>query len=103
MSNRAKVTKFSFSLPIPKISKAEGLFSVGSAGQIDVFAKALIAPELQDLPLVFAESKEVRIFLESAVYQKIDILPVLQLPEAKLLLASIHRAAYNTLLSIQNA
>jgi hypothetical protein len=100
--SRAKVTKFSFCLPFPKIDSKEGRLFVGSAGQIDVFAKALIDPEVQELPLVFAERKEVRITIESAVYEKVNILPILQLPEAKPLMDSILRAAYNSLISIQN-
>jgi hypothetical protein len=89
-------------MPIPKITQKDGLFSVGSAGNIDIFAKAFIPSEVEELPLIFAERQDVRIAIESAVYQKIDILPVLQLPEAKLLLESIHRAAYNSLISIYN-
>ena len=102
MSNRAKVTKFSFSLPIPNITRENGLFTVGAAGEINVFAKALIDPEIEALPIEFAPRKEIRITIESAVYQKVDILPVLQLPEAKPLMDSIMRAAYNSLVSIQN-
>lgn len=102
MSNRAKSTKFSFALPLPKISREKGLFQVGSAGEVNIFCKVLIDPEIQELPLIFAPRKEIRITIESAVYQKVDVLPILELPEAKSLFDSVMRAAYNNLVNIYN-
>jgi len=97
---RTKLRKFSFSIPITKINKSDGLFSVQQSGELVVTATARISGSLEDLPLDFAESGEVKITLESVKFGDCDILPVLNLPDARILLASINKAAMNHLSSI---
>jgi|SRR5579859_4379244 len=98
--SRPKLKRFSFIIPITKINKSDGLFSVQNAGELLVTATARISGSLEDLPIDFAESGEVKIFIESVKYCDVDILPVLNLPEARPLMISINRAAYNSLSSI---
>lgn len=97
---RYKLRKFSFSIPLTKINKSDGLFSVQQAGELTVLAEARIAGSLADLPVDFAESGEVKISLLEVKFQEVDILPVLALPDARPLLLSINRAAANNLSSI---
>jgi hypothetical protein len=100
----SKKVSFSFSMPLPSIKKDSGRLVVSNNGEMLVCAVARISGALGDLPLAFADQKEneIRITIESVHYSGVDILPVLNLPEAKVLLESIHRAAYNSLVHIQN-
>lgn len=103
--SRTKGTKFisfSFTLPIPSIKKDSGRLFVDKAGEMLICAKARIAASLGDIPLAFADPKEeeVKITLESVHFNGTDILPVLNLPDARPLLASVNRAALNNLQSI---
>lgn len=103
--SRTKGTKFisfSFTLPIPSIKKDSGRLFVDKEGELLICAKARIAASLGDIPLAFADPKEeeVKITLESVHYGGIDLLPVLGLPEARTLLASVNKAAMNNLQSI---
>ena len=105
--SRTKGTRFisfSFTLPIPSIKKDSGRLFVDKEGELLVCAKARIAASLGDIPLAFADPKEdeIKITLESVHYFGVDVLPVLGLPDARTLLASINRAAYNNLESILN-
>lgn len=97
---RPKLKKFQFSIPLTKINKSDGLFSVQNAGEMIVVAEARISGSLADLPVDFADSGEVKISILSVTFQEVDILPVLGLPDARPLLASINRAAANNLSSI---
>lgn len=104
MTKGTKFISFSFSMPIPSIRKGEGRLFIEKAGELLICAKARIAASLGDIPLAFADPKEeeVKITLESVHYSGIDILPVLNLTDARPLLASVNRAALNNLESILN-
>jgi hypothetical protein len=106
MNKGTKLISFSFSVPIPAISKEKGRLFVGNAGELLVCARARIAAALaeQGIPLAFADLKEdeIKITIETVHYTGVDILPVLNLPEAKALLQSIDKAAHSNLLSIYN-
>src|ERR1700683_1773731 len=101
MTKGNKYLSFSFTVPIPNITKEKGRLFVDKAGELLVCAKARIAAALaeQGIPLAFADLKddEIRITLETVHFNGIDILPVLNLPDAKPLLASVNRAALNNL------
>jgi hypothetical protein len=106
MTKGNKYLSFSFTVPIPNITKEKGRLFVDKAGELLVCAKARIAAALaeQGIPLAFADQKEneIKITIESVHYSGVDILPVLNLPEAKALLESINKAAYSNLVHIQN-
>lgn len=97
-----KFISFSFIMPIPAIQKEEGRLFIGQAGEMKICCKARIAASLGDMPTIFADPKqdEIKITLESVTYNEVDILPVLNLPDARPLLASINRASLNNLRSI---
>jgi hypothetical protein len=102
--NRKKIS-YSFTIPIPAISEDKGRLFVKSAGELLICAKARINPPVADLPVQFLDKKgdeEIKIIIESVHFAGVDILPVLNLPEAKALLVSIDKAAYSSLLHIKN-
>jgi hypothetical protein len=90
--------KFEFGMPVTSKDKTGGLFSIRNIGQLWITAKALVDPELTRLPEDQPEG--VSIAIESVKWQEVDILPIIQQPEWKAILASFTKAAYNNLQSI---
>jgi hypothetical protein len=105
MSQRNKFISFSYTIPIPSIKKDSGRLFIDKAGELLICAKARIIASLAETllnPLREWNDEEVRITLESVHFNGVDILPVLQLPDARPLLTSINRAAMNNLINIHN-
>jgi hypothetical protein len=96
--SRSKVRKYEFGIPVTNINKTGGLFSVTQAGQLWVTARALIDFDLEVLPE--DQTDKVRITLEAVRWQEVDILPLINQPEWKSILAWIMKGAYNNLTSI---
>ena len=100
MSNTKLRRRYEFGIPVTNIDKTGGLFSIRNAGQLWITARALVPPEMKQLPEDQPEG--VSITIESVKWQEVDILPLAQQPEWRSILASFTKASYNNLCSILN-